>query len=412
MRILVVSPRIPYPLSSGANLRIFNIFSQIAKKHEVYLLCFMKSEEELKHLSYINHIFPRIDFVLWKPEKSSILRRLIYLFSWDSAFSMKVRSPELYKRFREKLLKIVSSKKIDLIHSHTLNMAPFSYDITTVPRVLDITDCKTLMLRRKYFLNRNKLSKCQILKDRVGYYRARRYERRIMRYFDACVTVSEIDRSVFKSLSPDANISVIPNGVNTSYFRPLQDVSEDLPSLVFSGNMNFPPNVDAVLYFYNYIFPLIKDSIHNVHFYIVGSSPVEDIKQISDDKNVTVTGYVDDIRQSISKASIIICPMRLGAGIKNKILEAMSMQKPIVSTSLGAQGINVSNGEDILLADSPKEFADKVVELLNNQSLRQQIALNGRKLVERDYTWEMVGKKYEALYQRTINTYKGLLTIL
>jgi len=305
-----------------------------------------------------------------------------------------------------KLQNLVFTHKIDIVFVHTLNMAQFCYDISAITKILDVADSRTLTHKRNLFLNKGNLL------DRMRYYRVKRYESIITKYFDISTTVSEVDASVFKSLSPTINISVVPNGVDTNYFHPLPQMEELFPSLIFWGNMDFLPNVDAVLYFYHSIFPLIKKKITNIRFFIVGSSPVEDIRVLSRDETVTVTGYVDDLRPWIAKGTVSICPMRLGAGIKNKILEAMAMQRPVVSTHLGAEAIDVYSGGNIILADNPKEFAAKIIELLGNKPMRLKIAYEGKKLVEEHYTWRTTAKKYEMLLSKAINLRAGGYSIL
>ena len=152
--------------------------------------------------------------------------------------------------------------------------------------------------------------------------------------------------------------------------------------------MRSPHNVNAVLYFSDEIYPSIKEKIPDIKLYIVGRNPPEKIRQLTLDESIIVTGYVEDVRPYLSKSSIIVVPMLSGTGIKNKILEPMAMKKPVISTSIGARGLDVTSGDNIVIADHPMEFAINVVELLNDERLRRKIACNGRKLVEIKYSWE------------------------
>lgn len=165
-------------------------------------------------------------------------------------------------------------------------------------------------------------------------------------------------------------------------------IEEELQSLIFTGSMSYPPNVHAVLFFFEMIYPLIKQQIPEVKFYVVGNNPSKGILRLRS-SDIIITGFVEDIRPYIAKASVVIVPIISDdGGFKIKVLEAMAMGKPIVSTSLGAKGIDVSDGENIIIAGNPKEFADRVIELLNNEQQRKRIGANARRLIEEKYSWE------------------------
>jgi len=407
MKILVVYSQIPYPLTNGSSLRLYNIFKNLVKRHKVSLLFFLKSREELRHLPCLEGIFTSIHFVKLEEKKRFCLRTLRNIISWNPGL-MRIKYPRIYREFKNRILEIISLENIDVIHCHNLEMAEFVYDIPHPVKILDLVDCITLHLKREIrFDNKRILSQkmCQL----VRYYKMRRYEAHTMQYFNACTTVGEKDFTVLKSLSPDANISVIPNGVDIAYFCPQPEVPEDFPSLVFSGVMDYPPNVDAVISFYARIFPIIRAKMPNTHLFIVGSSPNAQIERLSADENVTVTGYVDDIRPWIARGSVIICPMRMGAGMKNKILEAMALGKPVVSTRMGAEALNVVHGTNIMIADSPEEFAASILELISNQSLRSNIAGKGKELVETQYAWDYCATRYEFLYEQFLKCDNPLL---
>jgi glycosyltransferase involved in cell wall biosynthesis len=225
--------------------------------------------------------------------------------------------------------------------------------------------------------------------------------------FDASITVGQKDYEFLKTLSPRANVALIPNGVDTDCFYPIEKEKSGYPIMIFSGNMKFLPNIDAVLYFYNDIFPLVRSKIPNIRLYIVGASPPEKIKRLSNDENVVVTGYVDDIRTFIAKADVVICPMRMGAGIKNKILEAMAMGKAVISTLIGAEGIDAINRENILISNSPGDFVENIIAILSNDELRNKITKNARKLINENYTWDICSRRYEELYTNQLGTAKN-----
>ena len=397
MNILVISQQIPYPLSCGAALLIYNIFKKLAQRHEIYLLCFSKNPEDRQNLKFIKDIFTNIYLIESEGEKRSPFRYLKNVLSWNSGFLMKEQQPKVYQRFKEKMIEVVFTKNIDLLYCHSLYMAEFAFDIKECKSVLNIVDSVKLELQRRIqFQSNRKLY--ERLKTLIWYYRFSNFEKKMLESFDLNITVGEKDFEVLNSLSPMANIELIPNGVDTDYFYPSHKKSLNYPMLIFSGNMNFSPNVDAAMFFYHNIFPLIKKKMPDVHFFVVGRSPVNNIKKLSKDKNIVVTGFVEDMITYINKADVVICPMRMGGGIKNKILEAMALGKAIVSTSIGVEGIDVIQGENIMIADSPTEFAENVLKLLNDQSLRNRIANNACVLINERYTWDKCSRRYEELY--------------
>ena len=368
--------------------------------HKVFLLCISNIQNGEKHIADIKHIFDSVDFVFMKCKKPSRLKRFAQILTWNYGFNAKLKYPEVYRAFRSKLFKIISEKNIDAIHTHSLEMAQYCHNISSVPILLDLADCRSLEMKRNYLINETKLSILKRIYSKLLYYKMKKYEIKITNGVNVCTTVSSIDASFYKKLNPRINISAIPNGVDLSYFHPVNIEKEEKASIIFWGNMDFPPNFDAVLYFANSILPLVKNDIPDILFYVVGGSPTKEIKALSSSPNIIITGYVEDIRTWVAKSTISICPMRIGAGIKNKVLEAMAMQKAVVSTSIGAGGIHVSSGDNIIIADTPKEFADSVICLIRNKNTKTKIARAGRKLVENKHNWNTVSDSYELLYNR------------
>jgi len=221
----------------------------------------------------------------------------------------------------------------------------------------------------------------------------------IYKKFDYCVVVTENDKkSIDRYLQ---NVIVIPNGVDTDYFKPI-DIEDDYPSLIFTGAMNGGKNIDAVMYFYSEIYPIVRKRYPEITFYIVGNDPHPEIQKLGRDPSVVVTGFVEDIRLYLSKSSVFVCPYIYGSGMKNKVLEAMAMGKPVVSTPTGALGIDISDGENIVIADNPKDFAMGIINLLDNEKLRQKIGYKGRRLIENRYSWGKTTDKLQRLFEQIV----------
>ena len=221
-------------------------------------------------------------------------------------------------------------------------------------------------------------------------------ERRVVPRFDACTTVSEHDRASLLALTHHPRVEVVPNGVDTEYFQPTR--LPEAARLIYSGSMSFPPNSDAVRWFHSAIWPSICRQIPNACLDVVGIAPPQDILAMGQDPGVTVTGYVEDVRPYFQRAAVAVVPLRLGSGTRLKILDAWAMGKAVVSTSVGAEGLAAVHGQNILIADTPDDFARCVVQLLGDSALQQRLGSAGRQTVEAQYSWAAISCRMDALY--------------
>jgi glycosyltransferase involved in cell wall biosynthesis len=312
---------------------------------------------------------------------------------------------------RKRVLQLSREIKFDVIHVQQAYLAPI------VPRssslvVLDMLDILS-EYERQFVQTQSKMT--HRFQKWMEWKKMQVLERQAVHLSNASITMSENDKARIARLYPDAQVWVIPNGVDLDYFRSptlLNDrASRTSNQIVFVGSMNYLPNADAVRWFYNEIFKLIQQQIHpdddsvgtytnqDIHFTIVGLEPPNDIIEIGKDPCVTVTGWVEDVRPYIQNAAVIIVPLRYGSGTRLKILEAWAMGKAIVSTTLGAEGLPVKHGENILLADQPNDFATAVSTILHDTATKLKLELSGRKLVENRFSWKSVADSMEQVYQ-------------
>jgi len=264
-----------------------------------------------------------------------------------------------------------------------------------VPRLLVCLDIASVLARREFEHQR-------WLEGRLAAFaewrKVQRYERRIAQTFDNCVVMSEVDQAALRALDSSVRTWVVPNGVDTGHFQPADPESVEADSMVFTGTMFWGPNVDATIHFCGDILPLIQRQYSGVRLTIVGAEPTEAVRRLGEQRGVTVTGSVKDVRQYIGRAAVVIAPIRLGSGTRLKILEAMAMGKAVVSTSVGCEGLEVTPGKDIEVADSPEAFAVAVCRLLGDSARRRALGEAGRRLVTDRYDWRIIARQQDAVY--------------
>ncbi|OGC81988.1 MAG: hypothetical protein A2W07_03725 [candidate division Zixibacteria bacterium RBG_16_43_9] len=367
------------------------------------LLCFDLGEGRSKDaIENLKSLFHKVQLV---PLEKTHARRTPWhktLREWVSP------SPELFGRIsssvnmRKAIQSLLRITEFDLVHIACTDMISYFLDVKHVPVVFDSIDDPSLNLFRSMRQNERLLQKVKLLKDWLV---IRKFEKKYFSKFSEIVVTSPLDAEIIRSFCPRSNVTVIPNGVDAQYFRPPScDPME--PRLIFSGVMDYSQNILAMTFFCKSIFPLIRMKIPEAQLLIVGRNPVREIldleKQIP---GIEVTGTVEDIRPYLARSQVYVCPLKSGAGIKNKILEAWAAGLPIVATSLSCVGIEVSPGEDILIADDINGFVKAVVRLLQDESLRKKLAEKGRKKVVEKYDWESKAEMLEKIYVRAMKNF-------
>ncbi len=414
MKILFITPQLPFPPDKGATIRTFALIKGMAQRgHEIHLLSFIRSEDDLAWLPQMRPYVANADCVL-APERSARtrLRRLLTSSLPDMAW----RLPS--EEFSALLTQVLRRENFDIVQVESMEVAQYALQATTErasgsrrPLVFfDNLNAEYVLQRRAYEIDRRRLKTWpKALYSWLQWRRLRSYETRVCTRVDGVLAVSEADAHAIQELDESIRVSVVPNGVDCTFFStaakpaeyPEETKIKHLASIVFTGTMNFRPNVDAVLWFCEEILPLIKKEAYHVHFYIVGQWPTAAVRALAGPA-VSVTGYVSDIRPYIMNSAVYVVPMRMGSGTKLKVMEAMAMGIPVVSTSLGAEGIDVVAGEHLHLADTPADFAHAVVTLLNDSRERQRLASNARRLVEEKYDWTTIVPSLEAIYTKAL----------
>lgn len=414
MKILFLCLRCPYPPHRGDRIRSYNFIKQLAVNHAVTLVYFAESESDIDSAKHLSRFCERVEWVRFH-RAFALMNTGLHCFSRHPLQSHYWYAPEMQRKINA----LLEEDSFELIHAQLFRMGQYVTAVQGPTKVLDLCDSLALNLSRRAELESNRwLAKIKLdctpkrFLVRLEEKRVRRYEVDIMKAFDCGTVVARFDQEYLLKQDSRLNLAIVPMGVDLGYFQPAPKTA-DAPILLFTGTMNYFPNADAAVYFSNEIFPRIRERHPNAQFYIVGNRPSESVKRLAAAEGVVVTGYVPDIRPYFEKASVFVAPLRAGSGIQTKNLEAMAMRVPVVTTSVGAMGLEADTDKELLVADTPADFAEQVIRLLDNEPLRATLAQNARTRIETDYSWEAIGDRLKQVYAQALqrSTFKTDMTV-
>ncbi len=392
MRILLLTSRLPYPPYRGDKLKIFNLIKQLSKRgHEITLLSFISSKDELQYVTMLKEYCSEVK-TIYLPVWKSILNCICNIPA-NKPFQVAYYKSKTFKRQIENEFE---SKQFDIVHVHLIRMAQYMKDFR-IPRILDLTDAGSLYLERFLNTNKNIIYKL-LLKTELT--RLSKYEK-ILEYFNRCLVCSAVDKEFLLKNAPKAKIDLLYNGIDLDYFTNTQNVEREPNRIIFTGNMSYFPNSDGVHYFVKEIFPLIKKQIQDAKLYIVGKDPPPSILKLAQ-HDIIITGFVHDIKDYYLKSSVVIAPIRFGAGTLNKILEPMALGVPVVTSFIGVEGLPVETGRDILIADTPEDFANAVVKVLKDPDMQKRLSENAKNIVRSLYDWKIIAEQLESYYYENL----------
>ncbi|MGH2568984.1 MAG: glycosyltransferase family 4 protein [Bacteroidota bacterium] len=390
MRILQVSPQVPYPLSDGGKVGVFNITKHLALRgHNITMLAFERTAgvdtkplQEFCELVTVPH-----------SNKNTVRGAFRNLFS-DLPYNMqKYRSVG----FQHTLQGLLDSKSFDLVHVDHLHMAPygiFCKEHAKLPIVLREHNVESVIVERYAERVRMPVFRQWMALQKK---RIRSYEGEIAAQFDLCCAITEEDRKRLMELNPRVNARVIPAGVEQRYFQSEQPRTKIPHSIALFGSFDWLPNQDALEWFVSDIFPRIQHRQPEVRLYIIGKDIPHQI-QARKNTAVVVRGFVPDLQQELQQYELTVVPLRIGGGMRLKILESFALQLPVVSTPIGCEGIFCREEEHLLIANTEEQFTNQVLRLLNNPQLQRFLAENAFKLASLQYRWEHVAEVFEETY--------------
>ena len=397
MKILFLSQRFLLPMDAGGKIRTGNILKQLAKEHEITLISNVESSKDDPYLPQMKIFCGKFIPVPWQElQKYSIKFYVRLLLNLFSRYPVSVLN-DSSKSLRAAVEHEISTNNYDLAICDFVQSALNLKNISNIPTLLFQHNVESEIARRHFKKSKNIFAKIFWY---IQWKKMFKFERVQCRKFDTVIAVSENDKKLFQTNYNLKNVCTIPTGVDVDYFVPVANHSKNA-SLVFYGSMDWLPNEDAITYFIEKIFPTIKAQIPEIKVTVVGRNPSFSLhKLIKQYPEIALTGWVQDIRPYLAESSVYIVPVRIGGGTRMKIFEAMAMGKAIVSTSVGAEGLPLENGKHIIIADTPADFAQKVIELLRDKGKRAFMERTAADYVRNNFTWEKVALKFSKICQR------------
>jgi polysaccharide biosynthesis protein PslH len=401
-KILYLAHLFPWPLTGGAQIKSYHTLQALSEHYDITMLALIRREDERVHLDKLALLCAGgiETFHLPRGGIKNKLRDALYaikaLITQQSFLIIRDYQAGLWQKMREE--GFIDS--FSAIHADHLQMMPFVPEKTNIPVVLDQHNAEFLIPKRLSETVNNPLMRWYAGGE---WKRLRQFEAMACERATVTLVVSEEDRALLAPLAPAARFVVYPIGVDTEFFG-LQTRAAKANRVLSIGTMYWPPNVDAMLYFCGEILPLIRQKHPEVEVDIVGPKPVPSIVQLGvADPKIHITGFVDDVREYAKNCGVFIVPLRSGSGMRVKILTALAMGLPIVSTTVGAEGIEVVDGEHLLLADTPTDFANAVLSLLENPERAAQLGLAGCALMHTKYSWKATTERLLSVYRNCLS---------
>jgi sugar transferase (PEP-CTERM/EpsH1 system associated) len=399
MKVLFLAQIVPYPPHGGVLQRGYNLIKELSSEATIHLLAFVHPDVlstdasiEESRIALQKYCAQVEYFHLWP--KTSPLHKMTALAT--AAMSSQPFSVIAHRSrsFRRRVSELVSTNRFDILHVDTIALAQFLDRQRSIPTVLTHHNIESQLMQRRAVAEASLVARAYLYRETR---KLSVYENQMARAFDVNVFVSQADEQTLTERITGLRTAIVPNGVDVEYFTPRGDVGR--PTLIYAGGMNMFANRDAVLYFLERMWPLVKKTVPDVRFFAVGQDPPKELLDIAArDSQVVVTGYVSDVRPYVWDATVYVVPLRVGGGTRLKVLDAMAMGKAMVSTSIGCEGLDVKPDVHLLVADEPAEFAAKTIQLLREAAYRARLGRNARKLVEECYSWKIIGRQLVEAY--------------
>lgn len=387
----MLTPYLPYPLLSGGQIRTYNLLKKLSRNHQITLFALIKSEEEKQYVKELEKYCSKVR-VFKRSEKPFTLKN-IFKTIFSSFPFLVIRNQA--EGSLEAVRKEIKTEKYDLIHAETFYMMPHipacEIPIILVEQTIEYLGYESYAKKAPFFLR-------PLLNIDVR--KIHRWEKHYWQKAKRLVVMSEEDRQfIGKELSKE-KIDVVANGVDTKWFAMKPRSLNSKPTILSVGTFKWLPNIEAVDFLVEKIWPLIKQKVTNAQLLIVGNAPTNKVITYGqNDPQITVAGRVEDIRDAFQSAHVLLAPVFSGKGTRYKILEAMASGTPVVASKIAVEGLNIKDGQEVLTSNDAQTLANLTVQVLNDKNLWQTLSVNGKKFVSQHYDWELISKELDKIYQ-------------
>jgi sugar transferase (PEP-CTERM/EpsH1 system associated) len=389
MKVLMLTPYLPYPLTSGGQIRSYNLLKKLAGRHEITLVAFIRDEAEREHLDHLAAFCRRIRTVKRRRAWSPL--NILFAGVTPMPFLLAIYfSPAFRKTVQEEL----AGEDYDLIHSECFylmhNLPKTKVPVLLVEQTIEYLVYQSVVENSPLWPLKPLLY-LDVLKIKY-------WEKHYWRKVDRLVTMSAKDKEFIKREMPDKAIDVVANGVDTEFFDRVKRSPAKEPTVLFIGQFKWHPNIDAACFLVEKIWPLIREKVPGARLWIIGRNPTPQIEALKKSPEIEVR-EVEDIREVLGRAHVLLAPIRNGRGTKYKVLEAMASGLPVVTTPLGIEGIRAEAGSEVLVAKTARELAETTVRVLQNPPLGAAVARKAKKLVKKGYNWDLIAAELDRVYQ-------------
>lgn len=393
-KILYITTRLPWPIIGGDRVRMYNILKQLKKLgYNITVVSLVTEddniEEAFKHTEFFSKLIP-----------IKYNKKLAYIHATKALFNDRPFIVEYF--YNSKMQKVIDNllkeDNYDIISGYMIRVAPYLEKHSNKNIIIDFVDAVSMMYERRV---KNVKSIFDKIKIGIEYLKVKNYEKKCAKIFKIQTVISQTDKCYIEKYASISNIKIIENAVDTEYYTPQSLKKKN--NICFVGSMQYIPNSEAAMYFATEIFPIIKKEIPNAKFKIIGANPRKDlISAVKNIEGVEVTGRVEDVREYMKDCKVSVCPVKISGGVQNKILEAMSMAIPVVTTPEGSEGIGASD-ELLQIAKSNEEYAQKVVNIMKNEDYLQQLSYDSRRFILNNFSWDKVGNDCVRLLKEACN---------
>lgn len=398
MKILAVSTWFPFPPDNGSRARTYHLLRGLASNHTVDLLALSQSHHDIAQLSHIKQFFRRVQMFPEPRFIPSDPRSIIAFFSVMPRYFRIHHCPQMESAVRHWL----ADETYDATLAITLGAAPYVARLDVPFRVLDEHNVESQVIRRQLANATSALRRLRLLGTCM---KSEMFERNLASSFDAIAVVSDSERTLMQNVLRNgslATIHVVPNGVQPELLE-YRNQTRERDVIVFTGSVTYQPNMDAAMRLAFGIVPILQRAIPRLRVRVTGGYDGVNIERLAAVPGVEFTGYVADIRPMVASALALVVPLRYGGGTRVKILEAMALGTPVVSTAVGAEGLDVTDGENILLGESDEELAQHTLRLYLDPALAERISLNARRLVAERYCWPTIAREFESIFTGAVD---------